>query len=539
MMRRLSLLAAMMAAVAPSLPAQRPAAVADADSVRMAAVTYRSGPYVYVAAGRSDGVREGMTMQVVRAGSIIATLRAVFLSSKSSSCEVVTSTELPAPGDSVRYRPSIGEAMVAGTDSSTARSRVRSPASWQRPIRGHIGLRYFRIDRPNGGPSATPQPSADIHIEATDLGGSPVGFVLDGRSRRVVGANSATGTPTERILLYEGSISLAHRGSGTRVSIGRQYSTALSAVSLFDGVAVEMARPVWGFGLFGGVQPEPTRMGFSTTVREAGGYVQLHNRPATGYPWSFTAGAVESHELGELNREFAFVQFSASSRKVTVYALQEVDFNRGWKREVGEPAVSPTSSFATIQIRPADWLSLNGGVDNRRNVRLYRDYVSPETEFDDAFRRGAWGGVSLAGFRLRASADARVSRGGSAGPADYYTGSFGVDPVTPLRLEARWRSTRFQTDRTLGWLHSWSASTAPKGIVRVEVNGGRRAHEPVAQPGAPTSFAPTTVLADSRWIGFSLDVSVGRSWYVLFSGTRDGAGADAVNQIFGSLVFRF
>jgi hypothetical protein len=192
-----------------------------------------------------------------------------------------------------------------------------------------------------------------------------------------------------------------------------------------------------------------------------------------------------------------------------------------------------------VQIRPADWLSVNGGVDNRRNVRLYRDYVSPETEFDDAFRQGVWGGLSLTRFRLRAGADARVSRGGSAGSADYYTGSLGLDAVTRFRLEARLRSTRFHTGRAQGWLHSWSAATAPLGVAKFEVNGGLRTRSLASPPVAATSFTPAVVLADSRWLGFSLDVNVGRSWYVLLSGTRDGAGTDLTNQVYASLVFRF
>lgn len=531
--------AATLALVSSSLAAQRPAAATDS-TVGMAVVTYLSGQSIYVGAGRADGVREGTSMEVVRAGSVIATLRAVFLSSRSSACEVVSSTALPAVGDSVRFRRAPSERVVVERDSSPSVMATRSTAaSWRRPIRGHVGLRYARFDRPNAGGSAAPQPSADIHLEATRIGGSPVGFVLDTRSRRVVGASGTTPTASNRILVYEGSMHLEHPSSGTRVSLGRQYSAALSAVSLFDGAAVEVSRPSWGIGAFGGVQPDPTLVGFSTKIREAGGYVQFHNRPATGFPWSFTTGAVDSRELGELNREFAFMQFSASTRIVTVYALQEVDFNRGWKREAGESAVSPTSSFATLQVRPASWLSLNGGVDNRRNVRLYRDYVSPETEFDDAFRQGVWAGASVSGLKLRASVDARTSRGGSAGAADYYTGSFGVDPVTPLRLEARWRSTRFDTKRTLGWLHSWNAATSPRGGVRLEVNGGLRSQRMLTQPVSVTSFAPVPVLASSRWIGVSLDVSVGRSWYVLLSGTRDGAGTDLTNQLYGSLVYRF
>jgi hypothetical protein len=538
MIRRLTL-AATIAVAVPSLQAQRPA-TGVADSVRIATVTYLSGQSVYIGVGRVDGVREGTTMEVMRAGDVIATLRALFLSSRSTSAEIVTSITMPAVGDSVRYRPASAAAAVASADSSTVHSGARSrKSSWRRPIQGHAGLRYSQIDRPNAGATPRPQPSADLHIEGSRVGGSPVGFTIDSRSRRVVGANSATGSSSNRILVYEGSMSLAHQGSGTRVSLGRQYSAALSTVSLFDGAVVEVTRPAWGVGVFGGVQPDPTLMRFSTAVREAGGYLQFHNRPASGLPWSFTTGAVDSRDLGEINREFAFMQFSASSRRVTLYALQEVDVNRGWKREVGEPAVSLTSSFATVQIRPADWLSVNGGVDNRRNVRLYRDYVSPETEFDDAFRQGVWGGLSLTRFRLRAGADARVSRGGSAGSADYYTGSLGLDAVTRFRLEARLRSTRFQTTSAQGWLHSWSAATAPLGVAKFEVNGGLRTRTIVSPPVAATSFTPAGVLADSRWLGFSLDVNVGRSWYVLLSGTRDGTGAELTNHVYASLVFRF
>ena len=532
--------AVLLAMCAPSLAAQRPTVAVVADSsMRMAVVTYLSGQSVYVGAGRTDGVREGTTMQVVRGGSVIATLRAVFLSSRSTSCEIVSSTSSPVVGDSVRFRPAFADAVTAQADSATSATPARSKASaWRRPIRGHVGVRYSRIDRPGTGGGATPQPSADVHLEATRVGGSPVGFVIDTRSRRVVGANGATGGASNRILVYEGSMHVEPPISGTRVALGRQYAQALSSVSLFDGALVQVSRPSWGVGAFGGVQPDPALVEFSTKVREAGAYVQFHNRPTSGRSWAFTTGAVDSRELGELNREFAFLQFSASGPKVTIYALQEVDFNRGWKREAGESAVSPTSSFATVHVRPADWFSLSGGLDNRRNVRLYRDYVSPETEFDDAFRQGVWGGVGVSGFKLRASADVRTSRGGVAGAADYYTGSFAMDPVTRLRLEARWRTTRFETDRTLGWLHTWSASTSPRGVVKVEINGGLRAQRLAADATTTTSLVPT-VLADSRWIGFSLDMSVARSWYALLSGTRDGAGADRTNQLYASLLYRF
>jgi hypothetical protein len=522
----------------PGAPVAAPAATSD--STRMAAITYISGSSLYVNAGRADGVREGMVLDVVRGSGVIASIRAVFLSSHSSSCDVVSSTEPPAVGDSVRYHPAVEPIAVAAYDSNATRATERTRRrAWQRPVRGHAGIRYLRIAQPGIDGAATTQPSADVHIEATGLGGTPVGFVIDGRGRRTIGG-LGTSIANGQTLVYEASMSLANDASGTRISAGRQYSAALSPVSLFDGITAEVNRARWAMGLFSGVQPDVATMSFSTAVREMGGYLQLHSEPASTVPWSMTAGGVESRDLGELNREFGFAQLTASGRFVTLYATQEVDVNRGWKRTAGEPAVSPTSSFATVQIRLADWLSLNSGVDNRRNVRLYRDFVSPETEFDDAFRQGMWGGANLTVIhRIRIGADARTNRGGAAGESSFYTGTFGIDPTTGLGLEARARSTRFRTDRTEGWLHSWSAGTSPWDIVRLEVNGGLRSQRLVAQGPTTGTVAPFTSLADTRWIGGSLDISVGRSWYILLSGTRDGTGVERVDQLYSSLVFRF
>src|SRR5581483_12300100 len=158
-----------------------------------------------------------------------------------------------------------------------------------------------------------------------------------------------------------------------------------------------------------------------------------------------------------------------------LYAMQEIDFNSGWKRDAGEPAVSPTSTFASVSVRPLDELSIQAGVDNRRNVRLYRDYVSPVTEFDDAFRQSVWGGTTYSVLRwMRIGADARVSQGGPAGKGDQLTGSLGLGPVLSQRLELRLRSTRYRTDRTAGWLHALTAGADPLDLLHVELDGGVR-----------------------------------------------------------------
>jgi hypothetical protein len=511
-------------------------APARADSMRVTAVTYISGQSVYVGVGRADGVREGTAFDVLRGGEVIATLKAAFLSSHSASCELVSNTTMPVVGDSVRYRPTVEATTVAAADSSPGTEAPRRTAPWRRPVRGHIGIRFLGISQPNiSGSAALTQPSAEVYVEANRLGGTPLGFVIDGRGRRTIGGSSTLGVRDGQTFVYQASVSLAHEGSGTRLSVGRQYSPALASVSLFDGAIAELNQPRWSLGAFSGVQPDVATMNYSTEIRESGGYLQIHNVPDGSLPWSFTTGGVTSSDLGQLNREFAFAQAAATSGFVSLYATQEVDFNRGWKRAAGEPAFSPTSTFATLLVRVTDELSLQGGVDNRRSVRLYRDYISPETEFDDAFREGVWAGASMTfARRIRISADARQSHGGIGGDAAYYTGSFGVSPVTSLGVEAHLRSTSYRTNQTTGWLHSCSVGVSSFGLAHIEVNGGLRTQQLVDT--ASTILLP---LANTRWIGASVDVSLGRSWYVIVSGSRDGSGVELTNQAYASLVFRF
>jgi hypothetical protein len=523
--------------------AQQPATPrpATVDSTRMAAVTYISGQSVYVSAGRADGVREGMSLDVLRKGSVIATVRAVFLASHSSSCEIVSSAAAPDVGDSVRFRPATDAVTIASADSTTGQAEERPrTSSWRRPIRGHVGVRFLSIAQPNAVAASTvTQPSADFYVQATRIGGTPLGFVIDGRGRRTIGAQSPNPID-ERTLVYQASIALDHEASGARVSVGRQYSAALSSVSLFDGVTMELNRSWWSAGGFGGMQPDVATMGYSSEIREAGGYLQVHSEPDGSAPWSVTTGAVSSRDLGQINREYAFTQVAATTGVVSLYATQEVDINRGWKLAAGESQLSPTSTFATVLVRLADGFSLQGGVDNRRNVRLYRDYISPETEFDDAFRQGVWAGASAVFLqRIRIGGDARMSRGGVAGDASYYTGSFGLGPMTAFGLETHLRSTSYRADRAAGWLNALSVGAQPFELARVEVNGGWRTQHLVDTTTSGATTSPIILLPNAQWIGASVDVSLGRSWYVLFSGTRDGTGVDLTNQLYCSLVFRF
>ena len=544
----LTLAAAAIAVAEPGLAQQVPplAAAPAVDSTRTltASVTYISGTSVYVGAGRLDGLREGVTLEIVRTGSVIARARVAFLASHSSSSEVVWSAAPPVVGDVVRYHPARDEAVAIVPDSTPAVQQVaRTESSAPRRIRGNIGLRYLSVSQPGlpDGPASFGQPSADIRIAGERLAGGVIGFMIDGRARTITGPRDSTASPLDRgMQMYQAFISLTHPGSGARLAIGRQYSAPLASAGLFDGVTAELNRAHFGLGGFNAFQPDVATMGYSTDIREAGGYLQLHSAPLATTLWSLTAGGVSSRDSGELNRRFAFAQLMLASRVLTLYAIQEVDFNSGWKLAAGERSVSPTSTFASLSLRPTDVISFQAGVDNRRNVMLYRDRVTAVTAFDDAFRQGVWGGTNLYLWHaVRLGADARFSQGGPAGSGDQVTGSFGIGPLFSRHLDVRSRSTHYRTDRTTGWLHAWTAGIDPVDVLHLELNGGIRTQRTIDASASTTAVTPINALSDGGWFGGSVDLSLSRSWYLVLSDTRDRIGSDQTQVFFCSMMLRF
>ena len=530
------------------------------DSVRWARVTYLAGRSIYIDAGREDGVEVDASLDVVRRGTVVATLRATVISTHRASCEIVHGDSVSvAVGDSVRFvapfaagrvalaaQDTAGRVPPVNADSVSPRDSGRASPASTRPgqslraagIRGRVGVRYLVVSETGAGTRFS-QPSADVRIDGARIAGSPLGITIDARGRRTMATRADTvGAQVDsRTYVYQMAVSVATPGGG-RIAVGRQFSEAFANVSLYDGVSVQLNRQRWGTGVFAGTQPAPATMGYARDVREFGTYVQAHNENA-GQRWALTLGGIGSYHANDPNREFAFGQLSVSSSRVSLLATQEVDYNRGWKVAAGERTVQPTSTFLSAHVRPSSSFTIYGGFDSRRNVRLWRELENPETEFDDRFRQGLWGGASLrAGPHVRLSADVRSSDGGGTigGRATAAGGVLSIDGVGWSLLGVRARSTRYTSPWLEGWLHSGSLSVSPlKGQLRLEIEGGLRAE--ANRPGV----AVTGMSGDNRvrWLTLDGEVALGRSWYVVLTGTRETGGWAPITQSYGSLSWRF
>lgn len=515
---------------APALVGQRPA-----DSPRWATVTYLTTASAYIDAGRAEGVSQGARLEVFRADTSVAVLRVAFLATHQAACDIVSATVTLAIGDSVRFTP-VGPPPDSTAATAAGARPVVAPVASSRPggvLRGRVGFYYFGLRQLDGSGATFSEPSGDLRLSGSGLGQTALGIDLDVRSRRVAQARpDGFGTTAwAQTRVYQARVDWQTPGSPLRLAAGRQFAPGIATVGLVDGVSARLDGPRGGGGVFVGKQPDPVNLTFSGDITDVGIYVERHSPlDAMTHRWSLVGGVSGSYLAAGTNREFLYLQGDYRTRRLSVFAAQEVDYYRPWRRVGGESAFSPTSSFATLQFRLSDAVALTAGLDNRRSVRLYQDVVNPEVAFDDAFRRGAWVGVSARAGRVEAALDSRSSSGGPAGPAASYTASFGADRLTGLGLSLRARATRYTSGARAGWLQSMSLGVEPWGLGLLQVTGGtRREH---------ADTIPLTASA-VQWMSTDLDVNLGRAWALVVSAYREWGGIEAHALVYAGLTLRF
>ncbi len=519
-----------------------------------AKVTYLSGPSVYLDAGTLAGLREKSVVQLLRGDTVAVMLEVEYVASSRAAARITRGVGVSV-GDSVRFLPVRDSVVVASSSvasatggmasgsmapiandtartaqrDSTAAARQPANRRTSRPVSGRIGLRYLTLQTGAGASGRVTQPAVDLRVEGHRINGTSLGLIVDARAHR---QQSGSGRSSGSTRVYQSM--LEYQGSGAvpvRITAGRQLSNVLSPIGFFDGLTVDIDRRHWRVGLLGGTQPDYVNFQPSGAIREAGAWVQWHTAPGSGTIFQSTIGGVGSYGLDGINREFALLNTMLVTPVVSFYATQELDVNRGWRQdaEAGK-AITPTSTFATLRVALNRALSVQGGYDSRRSVRLYRDFLTPDVAFDDAFRRGYWGGAAISVPHLYASIDSRISDGLTVGRNQSSTASVSLTRFSRLGLGMRARATQYDGPTVSGTLTSASFELDPWGRVRVEATVGRRDDR-----RAQTGMVP----ARTTWVGFDADAGIGRSWYLMASSYREIGNSERLLQQYLGLSWRY
>ena len=439
-----------------------------------------------------------------------------------------------AVGDEVRWRHDatrIAAATLTAVDADSVRAVAvlatpkGRPAARGTRTRGRVGARWLSVDA--GAAGSYRQPGLELRLDSRDAFGGHVDAALDVRGRRTL-RTTASGNVTEQLSrVYRASTTIRDADDHRRLTLGRQTSPTLASVSLFDGALLEWASPTRTIGVFTGTQPDPTRFTWSHDLVEGGAFVEWHQRPLAARRWSFATGAITSRSGGMSNRDFGFAQGWWFSRGLSASAAQEVDLNTGWKRTFGEPRFAWTSTFLTLRAPLGHGVALQSGYDNRRNVRLWRDRETPETDFDDRYRQGSWLGLDAESFKyLHGGAEWRVGSGGDRSDTRSY--NLEVRRWTRLQASLRMRHSTFTSPATASGLWSFAAGVDPWVGSHVEWSFGTRS----------TTDRTSAVTEHEHWQGLDMDLSLGGRWYMNGGYEQQRGLAGTTRQMQGGLSVR-
>jgi hypothetical protein len=397
-------------------------------------------------------------------------------------------------------------------------------------VGGRLGIRFLAMDNRSSGGRDFTRPEVDARVSGQRIRGS--GFGLDVRvdSRARFMANQLGSTGREfQTRVYRAAGTWQSSQDRWRIAAGRLNSPDLPQVSIFDGALGEHLRGVWSFGVFSGSQPDPHRMGYSSFIREYGGFAKIEKRGETAAGWSLTSGAVASYHRGEVDREYLFLQWNGNTERWSTNLSQEIDFNRAWKRRAGEKAFSLTSTYGYCQFRPIESWALEAGSDDRRNIRFYRDKETPETQFDDSHQRGYWGGVMKSfARRYQFALRARVSDSAFSRRTHSVNLTSSGSWPTLGALRVRLRNTQYDNGRLSGWLHTISAGGSIGSRMSLDVTQGVRRER-----------SDVPVIDVIHWTEIDADLSLGRSWSLSLSAEINRGSNDDHRMYYSGLRWRF
>lgn len=502
---------------------------------RQASVTYVTQSLVYIDAGTRSGLAIGDVLEVLRGDQVITRLEVLEASSHKAACRRQQGEAKIEVGDVVSFRaaraqePGGSEGEVARASGPETEHREFSRRLRDLGLSGRVGVRYMMSYQPDTD-YLYHRPGLDLRLRGKDIADSRIDADVDVRayrSYRDTGRGSSTDSANR---VYRANVAWSPEVVPMRLVLGRQFSPSLANLSLFDGALAEYNAPRFTVGALGGTQPDSGNYGLSTDVHQYGTWAELHNAVGAERRWAGTLGLIGSYDGSKVNRELIYLQGRYDEKRASLFLAQEVDINRSWKRDSGNNALSVTSTHAHGRYRITDALTLSAGVDNRRDVQLYRDYVSPETDFDDEFRSGYWVRIDGRVRWFRAGGDVRLSRSGDSGDANAYSAHIGAVNLTRLHLDLRSRTTRYDGDAADGWLQSFTARLPVGQRVGLALLAGLRDQTSKTANGSDTRVG---------WYGIDVDVALGHHWLYLLSLEKTEGDDVGAFQLYSGLSYRF
>lgn len=528
-------------------------------------VKYVADGVAYLDGGRSDGLTEGMKLEIKdsdlapRPGQVVdpsdprvvAELEVDAVADTSAVTDIHTPKRAVKPGDLAYLSTGDAQALIAQqTLSATrkypavvtftegdpleeeARAEVpKPPPPSENRARGRIGLDYFGTVS-HGSSSVT---SSDLGMvlraDITRLNGTY--WNISGYWRGSFTATNASGPQTLQSLLnrtYHLAMTYDNPNSSWVAGFGRLYLPWAPSLETIDGgyIGYRVAHGAT-MGVFAGSTPDPTSYSYNPNQQIAGSFINFEGGSYDAWKYTSTSGvALDAINLA-IQRPFVFFENGIFfKRYFSIYDSMQVDSPKG-NPAVPAPGAGLSLNFLTIRIQPHPRLELDVNENYFRDIPTFDPTLIGTGLLDkylfQGFSAGARVEVLKGVFAYTDIGQSGRSGDSSSSLNEAYGLTFNRLPKLGVRTDFHY--SRFNSSFGSGSYESISVSRNLSESLQLEVIGGQQ------------NFASAlTSVGRSDFINANLETTLGRHYFVQ-GGLGFNRGQLSYDQWHFTLGYRF
>jgi len=375
-------------------------------------VKYLSAEYVYLDAGRTQGIETGDTLIIKKDNLDYAQLEVVYTSDYSSSCKIITAKGSIKAGDIAQFKTNKEKSEAGKTDETTKPvtevtktpskylNRVQKRNKSDFRLRGNISAQYYYwkdLDRTDLNFS---QPTMRLNLYGSNLWNRSYHFRVKVRTRyndRARRLNAEVPKTEWRNRIYEFSFSYDDENAFLNYKLGRIISNQFSGVGYIDGLLLQQkVSQNFRTGVFAGTQPDWQYADLQTSIQKYGAYLTYLQGNYGSNRYESTMALTGEYHSSTVSREYIYLQNNFYLRqKWSVYQSMELDYNRSWRKERTNQTFSLSNLYISGRWEVNSWASVGLMYDNRKNYQTYETRTIADSLFDNAMRQGLRGTVSL------------------------------------------------------------------------------------------------------------------------------------------------
>ena len=353
-------------------------------------VKYIAEGVVYLAAGRSAGLEEGMTLTVQerKAGgrvpvadekTAVAELRVISVAETSAVTEIHGAKGAVKPGDWAYLSAEETETLVQKRASGSGRTRAamsaphiavaqgqgfqprtsREEASEAGRVRARIGFDYSGI---SGSIGSTTQMGVVARADITQIAGTH--WNLEGYWRGRLTRHSRTEEDTLQNVMnktYTMQLYYDNPESKWVAGFGRLYLPWASSLDTIDGgyFGRRVGHGITA-GVFAGSTPDPTSWHYNPDQQIGGSFLNFEGGSGDSFRYTSTSGVAINALKWKLDRPFLFFENGVSYRNTwSVYHSLIVDAPQGLTTNGITPGPGISRSYLTVHMQPYSRVSFD------------------------------------------------------------------------------------------------------------------------------------------------------------------------------------